>query len=91
MKAHQVGIAVSSLTGEEIDADAFMAEVTKLAKEQGLAENAIQFEGEEPFPVEGATLILLTLASKVVYDVWKELILPKLKERYRIEERGSKG
>jgi len=88
---HQEGIVVRSLTGkEEVETDRFMADVAKLAKEQGLMENDIKLEEEEePFPVEGAILILLGFASKVAYDVWKEFILPKLKERYRVEERGS--
>jgi len=86
MAAEQVRIRVSSLTEEEMDLEAFVADAKKLAAEQGLAENDLEFESEETFPVEGAILILLGLASKVAYDVWKEFILPRLKEKYRIQE-----
>jgi hypothetical protein len=85
MDTEKVPIVVSSLTGEEVDVDAFIADVKKLATERGLAESDIEFEVEEMFPVEGAILILLGLASKVAYDVWKEFVLPRLKEKYKIE------
>ena len=91
MDTEKVQIVVSSLTEEEIDVDAFIADVKKLATERGLAESEIEFEAEKTFPVEGATLILLSLASKVAYDVWKEFILPELKERYRIKQQESGG
>jgi hypothetical protein len=41
--------------------------------------------------VDGAILILLGFASKVAYDVWKEFILPGLKERYRVRQQESGG
>ena len=82
-------IIVSSLTKEEVDVDAFIADAKKLATERGLAESDIQFTPGETFPVEGAILILLGFASKVAYDVWKEFILPELKERYKIKQQES--
>ena len=86
MSAEQVQIRVSSLVEEEVDLEVFIADAKKLAAEEGLAESDLKFESEETFPVEGAILILLGLASKVAYDVWKEFILPRLKEKYRIQE-----
>lgn len=91
MDIERVQIVVSSLTEEEADVDAFIADAKKLATERGLAERDIEFEVEKTFPVEGTTLILLGLASKVAYDIWKEFILPELKERYRIKEQESGG
>jgi hypothetical protein len=91
MHADKVGITASSLVGEQVNVDAFVAEAKKLAVEGGLRENDIQFEVEKPFPVDGAILILLGFASKVAYDVWKEFILPELKERYRVRQQESGG
>ena len=91
MHADKVGITVSSLVGEEVNVDAFLADAKKMAVDRGLGESDIQFEVEEPFPVDGAILILLGFASKVAYDVWKEFILPELKERYRIRQQESGG
>lgn len=91
MHIDNVGITVSSLTGEEVNVDAFVAEAKKMAVDRGLRENDIRFEVEKPFPVDGAILILLGFASKVAYDVWKEFILPELKERYRVRQQESGG
>jgi hypothetical protein len=91
MDIEKVPIVVSSLTEQEVDIDAFVADAKKLATERGLAESDIEFEVEKTFPVEGATLILLGLASKVAYDVWKEFILPRLKEKYKITPRESES
>jgi len=89
MHDKQVQISVSSLTEEEIDVDAFIADAKKLAAEQGLADSDIELGAEKPFPVGDATLILLGFATKVAYDIWKEFILPELKERYRIRQQQS--
>lgn len=89
MDVEKVQILVSSLTEEEVDVDAFIADVKKLAAERGLAESDIEFEAEKTFPVEGAILILLGFASKVAYDIWKEFVLPRLKERYKIKPQES--
>jgi hypothetical protein len=86
MAAEQSTIRVSSFTGEEVDVEAFIADARKLASERGLAESDIEFEAEDTFPIEGAILIGLTLASKIAYDIWKEFIVRKLKEKYRIKE-----
>ena len=53
MSEYQEGIVVRSLTGkEEVETDRFMADVAKLAKEQGLMENDIKLEEEEePFVI----------------------------------------
>jgi hypothetical protein len=91
MDTEKVQIVVSSLTEEEIDVDAFITDAKKLAIERGLVESDIEFEAEKTFPVDGAILILLGFASKVAYDVWKEFILPELKERYRIKQQESGG
>jgi hypothetical protein len=91
MSTEKDQIIVSSLTKEEIDVDAFISDAKKLATERGLAESDIQFTPEETFPVEGTILIFLGFASKVAYDVWKEFILPELKERYRIKQQESGG
>jgi hypothetical protein len=91
MDNKQVQISVSSLTAEEIDIDAFITEVKQLAAERNLADSDIEFEIEQTFPVDGAILILLGFASKVAYDIWKEFILPELKERYRIRQQESEG
>ena len=91
MDVDRVPIVVGSLTEEEVDVGAFIADAKKLAAEQGLAEGDIEFEGEKTFPVEGTILILLGFASKVAYDVWKEFILPELKERYRIKQQEASG
>ena len=91
MNTEKEKIVVSSLTEEQIDVDAFIADAKKMAAEQGLAEGDIEFEGEKTFPVEGTILILLGFASKVAYDVWKEFILPELKEKYKIKPQESSG
>jgi len=89
MDIEKVQIVVSSLTKKEVDVNAFIADVRKLATERGLAESDVEFEVEETFPVEGAILILLSLASEVAYDVWKEFVLPRLKEKYKITPQES--
>jgi len=89
MDGERVQILVSSLTEEGVDVAAFIADAKKLATERGLAESDIEFEAEKTFPVEGAILVLLGFASKVAYDIWKEFILPELKERYRIKQQES--
>lgn len=86
MAAERATIRVSSFTDEEVDVEAFVADARKLATERGLEESDLEFEPEKPFPVEGAILILLGFASKVAYDVWKEFILPKLREKYKVKE-----
>ena len=75
-----------SLRDKEIDPKAFEADLRALAAERGLTDNDIDFEPEKTFPVEGAILILLGFASKVAYDIWKEFILPRLREKYGIRE-----
>jgi hypothetical protein len=89
MEPEQVQIQVWSLTDEEVDIGAFIADAKKLAAEGGLAESGLEFEPEETFPVDNTILILLGLASQVAYDVWKEFILPRLKEKYGIKEQQS--
>jgi hypothetical protein len=89
MDSEQVKIHVGSLTEVEIDVDAFIADTRNLATERGLEESDIEFEVEKTFPVEGTILILLSFASKVAYDIWKEFILPELKERYRIKRQEA--
>ena len=86
MAAEQATIRVSSFTDEEVDVEAFIADARRLASEQGLGESDLEFEPERPFPVEGVILILLGFASKVAYDIWKEFILPRLREKYKIRE-----
>lgn len=82
-------VLVSSLEEEGVDVDAFVADLNKLANEKGLTKGDIAVEEERTFPVEGATLILLTFASKVAYDIWKEFILPELKEQYRVRKQEA--
>lgn len=84
MDIEKVQIVVSSLTKKEVDVEAFIADAKELATERGLAESDVEFEVEKKFPIEGAVLILLSLASKVAYDIWKEFILPRLKEKYKV-------
>jgi hypothetical protein len=91
MSIKKEAVLVSSLAEKEIDVKAFIADAKRLAAEKGLAEDEIQFEEEKTFPVEGAILILLGFASKVAYDVWKEFILPRLKEKYRIKQQEASG
>jgi len=78
----EVRIVVTSLTEEPVDADELIEEVKKIAKEKGVAEEDLSFEKEKPFPTEGAILILLGLFSKIAYDIWKDFVLPELKEKY---------
>jgi len=91
MNTEKEKIVVSSLTEEQVDVDAFIADAKNLAAERGLAESDIEFEEEKTFPVEGAILILLGFVSEVAYDIWKEFILPELKERYRIKQQKAGG
>ena len=91
MSGEQVQFLVDSLTEEEVDVDAFLADARRLATERGLSKDDIDIKVGQTFPIDGAILILLGFASKVVYGGWKEFILPELKERYRIkkQEAGS--
>lgn len=79
-------IQVSSLAEDGLDTDAFITHLRDLAHTKGVVEQDISIEEERTFPVEGAILILLTFSSKVAYDIWKEFILPELKQRYRIRK-----
>jgi hypothetical protein len=86
----KVEIAIRPLREkEQIDPDAFVADVRRLAAQRGLSETEIGWEVAKPFPVDGAILILLSFTSKVAYDIWKEFILPELKKKYKVEQEKS--
>ena len=89
MNGEKIQIVVSSLeSGGVIDTEKFFADVKELAAKRGLSESDIHLETPKNFPVDGATLVFLGLASKVAYDIWKEFILPELKEKYRIRQQA---
>ena len=52
-----------------------------------LAEGQIRVNVEQTFPTDAAMMVAVTLLSKVAYDVFKEVILPKLRSRFVVEER----
>lgn len=86
MSVETEAIRVSSLAEEGVNIDAFIADMKRLADEKGLGEDDIGVEEEKTFPVDQATLILLSFASQVAYDIWREFILPELKQRYRVRK-----
>jgi len=55
--------------------------------EQLLTEGQITVEKEQTFPTDAAIVIGLTFLSKVAYDTWKAIILPRLQERFGVRHR----
>ena len=54
-----------------------------------LSNHNIQIQLEEPFPVEGAISLGLTLMAGIALETYKELILPALKKRFKVKQKSK--
>jgi hypothetical protein len=45
---------------------------------------------ERTFPVDEAILVAISFLSKVAYDVWKTVVLPRIQNRWSVREREQK-
>jgi hypothetical protein len=86
----EIRISFGAFPNKQINQDELRQTIKSLASKHGLSDQDFTVEAEKPFPVDGSILILLTLASQIAYDVWKEFILPELKERYRVHQEENR-
>jgi hypothetical protein len=59
----------------------------EVGQEALLAKGDISIDVEQTFPAADAIVMAtVTLLSKMAYDVFTQVVLPKLKERFKVEE-----
>jgi hypothetical protein len=49
-----------------------------------------QVEVAQTFPTDAAVSILLTLLSQIAVETYKELVLPRLKKRFRVRAKSQR-
>ncbi len=66
-------------------------QVLRETQHEDLLKNSqIQVEIEKTFPIDEAIVVAISLGGKIAYDVWRDLILPRLKSRYSVREKSKK-
>ena len=66
------------------------ASLQEAGQEDLLTTGQIRVEPEKTFPVDGAILIGLGFLSKVAYDIFKAVILPRIKARWGVQVQPKK-
>jgi hypothetical protein len=82
MSKNRLSVRFQTFDKSEIDEERLVAEIRELATQQGLSDNDVIIDPGQLFPVEGAILILITLASNIVLEIVKNKILEKTKQKY---------
>ena len=68
------------------------AALREAGQEQLLTEGQIQIEVEPTFPTDQVIVVGLTLLSGIALETYKEIVLPRLKKRFRTrQKRKRKG
>ena len=68
------------------------AALHEAGQEQLLTEGQIQIEVERTFPTDQVIVVGLTLLSGIALETYKEIVLPRLKKRFRTrQKRKRKG
>jgi len=69
----------------------YIEEVLRRAdREELLAKGELQVEIEKTFPTDQVILVAFTLLSAMALETYKEIVLPKLKERFETKEKRRK-
>lgn len=66
------------------------ATLHEAGREDLLSENNIQIQVEKTFPTDAAIIVGLTLLSGIALETYKQLILPKLKERFEVRQKSKR-
>lgn len=61
----------------------------KAEREELLAKGEIKVEIEKTFPTDQVILVAFTLLSTMALETYKEIALPKLKERFKVKTEKS--
>lgn len=56
-----------------------------------LSDEHIQVQVEKTFPTDAAIIVGLTLLSGIALETYKELILPRLKQRFEVKQKPKPG
>jgi len=68
------------------------AALRQAGREQLLTEGQIQVEVEQTFPTDQVIVVGLNLLSGIALETFKEIVLPRLKKRFRVrQKRRRKG
>jgi hypothetical protein len=65
------------------------ATLREAGREDLLSEEHMQIQIEKTFPTDAAIIVGLTLLSGIVLETYKELILPRLKQRFEVKEKSK--
>lgn len=57
----------------------------KAGREEALTKGEIKVEIEKTFPTDQVILVVFTLLSGIALETYKEIVLPKLKERFEVK------
>jgi len=66
------------------------AALREAGQEQLLTKGQIQVEVEQTFPTDQVIVVGLTLLSGIALETYKEIVLPRLKKRFRTRQKQKR-
>ena len=90
--SEQIELAIRPISPQTVDTvkQQFVSDMRAALKEAGhedlLDEGSIRVTDERSFPVDQVVVIGLTLSSQIAIETYKQIILPRLRRKYSIEE-----
>ena len=60
-------------------------------RQELLTDGEIQIQVEQTFPVDAVIVLGLTFLSQIALETYKEVILPRLKQRYMVKSKSKRG
>lgn len=93
--SEQIELAIRPIAPQTVETlkQQFVSDIRDALREAGredlLNEGHIQITDERGFPLDQFILIGITLASQIAIETYKQIVLPKLRRRYSIEEKDT--
>lgn len=93
--SEQIELAIRPIAPQTVETlkQQFVSDIRGALQEAGredlLSEGHIQITDERTFPVDQLILIGISLASQIAIETYKQIVLPRLRRRYSIEEKNT--